>query len=309
MRKYYIFIVILGLVVTAALLAGFITGGNPSDLKAITNDANTVNSFSSIESSIYSYYDRNSKLPTTLNDLALPEQSLKNSSTQKPFVYNKIDSVNYTLCSDFATNAAEVAKKYGMSNYGMGQDSNHKKGYDCLQYHVTPKVTEITPTVQPTATTAVDENVLVQYFDKNNVASYGGLITTPDNLLIRIGPDAKLKEVAEISSYYLLVIHIDLVCTNIDKNNCPFFLNYIDLKTKDGSMLTKNLMGQTLYTPYISENLGELLPIYNITPNTAASGYVGFYVPTNMLPLNTPTDFYMSYSGVAESAKLTVTSK
>ncbi len=150
MRKYYIFIVILGLVVTAALLAGFITGGNPSDLKAITNDANTVNSFSSIESSIYSYYDRNSKLPTTLNDLALPEQSLKNSSTQKPFVYNKIDSVNYTLCSDFATNAAEVAKKYGMSNYensdfyGRILEMDANRHYKSAAFHLTWEFDDLT---------------------------------------------------------------------------------------------------------------------------------------------------------------------
>ena len=143
MRKYYIFIILLGILVFGLIVAGFIEVGTPLDKRAIAADNKRLSSFSAISYLINDYYYAKSKLPNSLSELKISgSYSTSDPETKKTYDYKKISDTSYNLCTTFSTDSEEAAKKnrsvraYDYSDDYDYSDKKHKKGYDCIEYKV-----------------------------------------------------------------------------------------------------------------------------------------------------------------------------
>ncbi len=142
MRKYYLGILIINIIVITLVVAGFVIGGTPGNLKEIGYDTTRISSFSNIKYSIQAYYRTYFRLPNYLTDIIISPESLRDPQTKELFTYTKESSMSYKLCAKFSTNAAEVKAKYakdyypGVYNYAGVDENEHKKGFDCMSYTV-----------------------------------------------------------------------------------------------------------------------------------------------------------------------------
>lgn len=303
MRNYYIFISILGVVVLTGVVIGFVVGGNPTQLKEMGYDASRVGGFSTISYNIDNYFQTNNKLPTTLADTTLLPTNTIDPITKKPFVYEVTSPTSYKLCTDFSTDTTKPENMKNTYNYIGGTDTQkHKKGYDCITYKVNA------PMIKNNVEPIKESGVSVQYskLDPTSdiIGKPMGEIVTDTDLSIRVGPEAHLYNVAANSGYYLITFPVDPQCSKSATQTCEFLLSDLTLKTKDSVTIVKNINGDPLYTPAVYNNYGEIASRYNIPPNTASGGYLGFNVPTYVLLDKIPTDFLMTYKN---SKPLTIT--
>ena len=141
MRRYYLGILIINIVVIITVVAGLLVGGTPGNLKEIGYDTARITSFSNIKYAIQTYYRSYFRLPVYLTDITISPESLRDPQTKEPFTYTKESSMSYKLCAKFSTDSAEIKAKYtkdyyGGYNYGGSNENEHKKGFDCITYTV-----------------------------------------------------------------------------------------------------------------------------------------------------------------------------
>lgn len=156
MRKQYISITILGMLVLIVCIVGFSIIGSPISQKAIRFDETRITDFSTIKSSVETFYSTNKQLPNSISDLEFtysPEP--KDPETKQSYTYEKISDTDFKLCTTFSTDSDEVSKKnqtnsrYNYSYDYLATANKHKKGYACITY---PLPTYLLPYVMPTPT-------------------------------------------------------------------------------------------------------------------------------------------------------------
>src|SRR4030067_812251 len=102
MRKYNIFIAILGMVTWAVLIGGFKLVGTPISSRQEKLDEERLADFNSIKYQIENYYREKGNLPTDLWRLSTNVR-LSDPKTGKMYDYAPINETGYKLCTIFAT--------------------------------------------------------------------------------------------------------------------------------------------------------------------------------------------------------------
>ena len=137
MRKYYIFLTIIGLIILTLIVIGFITVTNPIKQRNKRVDQQLLNMMGDIASNVDDYYRTNYQLPDSLESLRLEEEtriSLSNNVVE----YKAISSKDFELCTTFDTEDFSN-KDYSVnvkSMYYLAGSRNHKEGYDCLEFSI-----------------------------------------------------------------------------------------------------------------------------------------------------------------------------
>ena len=151
MRKYKIFIAILGAVTLTVLFGGFKLSGTPFSQKNANLDEERMNLFTGIKYSIDEYYRKEGKLPENLQILPARNR-LADPKTGREIEYYVVDKIQYKLCTEFATDTFETyyrTKQYPSYNSMLDSNSQslHRKGYYCISYSLPAHLTKPTPTV------------------------------------------------------------------------------------------------------------------------------------------------------------------
>ncbi len=156
MRNYYVFIFLLWTFCIGLVVTGFTVVGNPISQKNIQLDTTRISDFSQIQSAVITYYQQKKVLPTSLVELKVNSTyiSTTDPESNKEYVYNKLTSTSYSLCTTFALDSKDIHSTFpAYSNYGTS--TNHKKGYDCITYILPNYVDNNSPVQAVSPTIAV----------------------------------------------------------------------------------------------------------------------------------------------------------
>ncbi len=124
------------LVITVgALIFSFFFVESPTQARARIHDSTMLDQFTQIDSAISTYYTKNSKMPTSLDQLIqdapyLSMSNFKDPLSGKPFDYKKIDDSNYQLCATFMTDNHDANNQL---TYTYADRWPHAIGYQCLK--------------------------------------------------------------------------------------------------------------------------------------------------------------------------------
>ena len=130
MRKYYIFIIIVTLILIPVVATGFIVGGTPASLQEIALDTKRISDFETIKQAVDFYFKENNKLPVSTDKLNM-QTKLVDPTTYKQYDYEIISNSSYKLCAEFSTDSNQTENMYPSSSI-----KKHNKGYDCVIYQV-----------------------------------------------------------------------------------------------------------------------------------------------------------------------------
>lgn len=130
MRKYYIFIVIITLILVPIVVTGFIVGGTPATLQEIALDTKRISDFETIKQAVDLYFKENNKLPVSTDKLNI-QTKLVDPTTNEPYHYEIVSNSSYKLCAEFSTDSNQTENMYPSSS-----TKRHNKGYDCIIYQV-----------------------------------------------------------------------------------------------------------------------------------------------------------------------------
>lgn len=159
MKRDYILIGIVSLIVIFALIAGFIAVGGPGQARDQKFDEERVQDIQSLKSSIQNYYYDNKILPKTLSALDstsynYDENNKKDPQTGHEYEYSTTSSIGYKICATFNLDSSE--KKDSYSYYGYNKEFQHPKGYHCFTFKVQGSQTS---SVKKQTTTLLDEKI------------------------------------------------------------------------------------------------------------------------------------------------------
>ncbi|EKD44374.1 MAG: hypothetical protein ACD_71C00160G0005, partial [uncultured bacterium (gcode 4)] len=125
--------------VVAAFVAAWFYVESPQTARSRRLDSALVQNIYSIESAVNSYYDKNKKLPGSLDELRadknnyLNPNALMDPETKAPIIYNKIGEKEFEMCATFRTDSIAEAAKQSTGYMGMDTYSKeHLAGYQCL---------------------------------------------------------------------------------------------------------------------------------------------------------------------------------
>lgn len=102
-------------VITLAVLYGLILVGTPAQQRLIQFDQRRVSDLQQISFAIDSYWERNKKLPETLEDLRDPRyylQSIADPKTGEPYEYRVVSEAGYELCAVFEVDSAQIQEEF-----------------------------------------------------------------------------------------------------------------------------------------------------------------------------------------------------
>lgn len=135
MFKYYLFILVLGIITAVSIIAGIQITGSPFMQKDINSDLAKYRSINNIKSAIDNYFIVNNSLPNSLDELNL-YSGLEEGNIKKSFTYQENGLIQYKLCSNFALDTTnKTNKEIFDTNLGLLNNNVptlHKKGLDCL---------------------------------------------------------------------------------------------------------------------------------------------------------------------------------
>lgn len=150
MRKYYLFIFILTVVIGGICMWGIVHTGNPFEERALTNDSTRLMNLNSIKYEVERYVSINGHLPASQKDTNF---TYFDPVSKKPYEYSQVSDKTYKLCAVFET-SAQIAKSNKVQNPALlpPDIQPHKKGHDCLPYRLSQNVALLvspTPTPPP----------------------------------------------------------------------------------------------------------------------------------------------------------------
>jgi len=108
--------VLLGAAVTAvlaAVVAGLLLLGSPTDERARRIDDRRVAELQGIRAATDLYWTRHAQLPASLDDLTAEPGvniSVGDPSSSEPYGYQPVDSVHYEVCATFERESGEIAR-------------------------------------------------------------------------------------------------------------------------------------------------------------------------------------------------------
>ena len=123
-------------IVIAAFISAWFFVDSPKLMRERRLDQIVVNNISSIESAINTYYDKNGKLPDSLEQLTnnpdyfLNDQIFKDPENGAVTIYNKKDIKNFELCANFRTSNKDLNLN---GNYNYPTNNFHLAGYQCIK--------------------------------------------------------------------------------------------------------------------------------------------------------------------------------
>ena len=147
MKKSYILISIVTLVMLGAVIYGFSQSGSPFETRRRKMDSQRLSHFSSLRSAIQTYYTTNQKLPDALSALpakySFDVKNVKDPESKTEYEYKVTGITSYELCAVFSTdppkNEEGNAYRYDYYYYdysGVAPSSTYKRGHSCLPYTV-----------------------------------------------------------------------------------------------------------------------------------------------------------------------------
>ncbi|MDP1722502.1 MAG: hypothetical protein Q8L37_04810 [Candidatus Gottesmanbacteria bacterium] len=306
MFKHYIAITVLNIVVFCSIVAGFIIGGSPTELKDIGYDTTRINAFTQIFYAIENYYRSNKAIPETLTLLNIQASMLKDPQTSKLYVYTKQNNSKYDLCTIFSTDSEKMKQKYTSTamplfDYQAGAtDNTHKKGYDCISYDMS-KITSNIPTQQLQQDSRQLENQALfalkdATFDatpRDAINRENGYTTSGNIKLLITTKLSNIYEIKDNSKEYLVALQTTIMsdgnyeefktrCWNKSNSNifgCHYNIQDIDFVSSTGKSLRKNREGSADYT--VSKNYGNLSTYGDFSNNNKDlfGGSLLFYAP------------------------------
>ena len=156
MKKQYILIGIITVIVLLSIIYGFTVIGFPADSRGKKFDTTRISNLRSIKNSIDNYAQNNKKLPQSIQNVVINNTYLKinDPETKKPYEYYITGTKSYKLCANFST-SYDDPQSSEMTLYDYSYTSNqfrHKKGYNCFPFTTQPERTypiqNITPTIE-----------------------------------------------------------------------------------------------------------------------------------------------------------------
>lgn len=135
-RTHGVALVVVGLVVVTS---AFLLTGSPLQQQKFVRDNQRTSDLQQLASQVQSYYDQESKLPTTMAEISTRfGQMPGDPSTGVPYEY-KVGTklAEYQLCASFETDSSQaaypVARPYPVGALGLWQ---HPAGYYCFTQHL-----------------------------------------------------------------------------------------------------------------------------------------------------------------------------
>jgi len=131
------FYVTLVLVLVAFIAAWFFVE-SPKTARARRLDQNLIQNIANIENAVNNYYERNKKLPDSLNDLQagqgiyLDKNSLSDPETKVLIVYQKSGDKDFSLCATFRVSSLASDQGKSVPYGGDMYSREHEAGYQCL---------------------------------------------------------------------------------------------------------------------------------------------------------------------------------
>lgn len=133
MRRTYIGIFIIGILVLGALIYGFSTNASPFETRRQKLDDQRIEDILALQSQIDSYYAKNNRLPLNLKEIGDEGLNLTDPETKKPYIYKPGENSKYKLCATFSAKSP-VENKSPYSAYGT--KFKHPKGDYCFDLSI-----------------------------------------------------------------------------------------------------------------------------------------------------------------------------
>lgn len=131
LRVYFVASLVLIIII---FISAWFYVESPATARAKRLDQMLVNNMYSVESAINTYYDREKKLPLSLNDLVLDPKFNVQIIPSDPIIYNKLTETSFELCANFRTDSRQDQGQAYMSYPAYPAASNysfHTAGYMC----------------------------------------------------------------------------------------------------------------------------------------------------------------------------------
>lgn len=139
MKKVYVQIIILSLIMLSAVTYAFIQAGSPQSARAARLDNTRITDITTIKSYVDNYYASNYLLPQTLSEALKNYDYVKQNDpvTNEPYSYSVVNPTTYKVCATFEGESKQYGQ-YTRLSY-MEQDLTHPEGYYCFEFKVTPR--------------------------------------------------------------------------------------------------------------------------------------------------------------------------
>ncbi len=134
MIKYFIAMIVIGLMVIGAIVYGFTSTGSPFYVRMQKFDAKRITDISSISYELQNYYEKNKVLPSSLADIkqtgSYSSFDIVDPETKKPYEYEVGVGSIYKICGNFATSTIDDNSKNPTAIY-LDKKFLHPKGKYC----------------------------------------------------------------------------------------------------------------------------------------------------------------------------------
>lgn len=267
MLKHTILIIALTSLVIAVTLYGFISGGSPFEIRNNKLDQGRVTKIQSLSMVVDQYFQKNQRLPQTLDDIYNNDQSknhfmysldyFKDPGTNNVFEYLKNGELSYNICTSFSSDPPKNNLSAFPTYNGSDQKySSYKKGRYCFDYSVESKdlsyVTPFpTPFFTPTPTPQISNKEGITNFKKDD-APYVRIIGT----LVGIPGQSKFQLSTQNGQSDPLVVTVlyEINTVMVDKQNLPVKVS--KFTSGDKILIESNVMrGQNNYEAKYIQNL------------------------------------------------------
>ncbi|MEI6528911.1 MAG: DUF5671 domain-containing protein [Candidatus Falkowbacteria bacterium] len=134
------FYISLALVIIA-FIAAFFFVESPKTARARRLDQIVINNISGLESSVNTYYEKNKRLPESIDELKadkniyLDLNTLTDPDTKQPIIYQKFSEKDFQFCATFRLDSAQTNNDrmpVAVSYPTYPGDKSHGAGYQCL---------------------------------------------------------------------------------------------------------------------------------------------------------------------------------
>jgi len=130
--KSKIFALVASVVVTLALIAGFVTSPSPAEVREMRIDSNMITALQNIQWRVEDYYQTNKTIPVDLeaayNGLDIPTAPTE----REPYQYEVTGETTYKLCATFARDVS-INSNYNYPMYEINYNWDYRVGYYCFE--------------------------------------------------------------------------------------------------------------------------------------------------------------------------------
>ena len=133
-----------GILVLAAVVAGFFAVGSPAHQRDLNFDLKRVQGLQEIQSQIISYWQRKNVLPPNLMSLTddiIGYKAATDPETQAPYEYRVKSDLTFELCADFKLASPSNNKPVPMYYPNVSADNwDHTAGHNCFLRSIDPEI-------------------------------------------------------------------------------------------------------------------------------------------------------------------------